>query len=618
MTTSHNPSSLDLAMRPDSTHRQTVQVGLPTRGALPKIDVYFLTDSTGSMTPIIDAVKNGAAKILNDVQDAAQKVHADLWFGVGNYRDVVDGDRLFTNQVPLTNDTAATKRGIEAWDVGGGGNTPEGQLYALDQLAQPPGSSIGWREDSKRIIVWFGDAPGNDPIRSTDNPLVTYDITEDSVIRKLQWEQIFVLAISTLTSPSAPGLNHDPASLSSTGRPDQGMRVATATRGTYSDGIDAARIVEKIIGLGAEEVRKLKKVMLVPDTSVAPFVRVNPADGHGPFSSGAGGTADFDLEFPGATTTSRSASPALPAADRRIAVRGDIEVQIDGVITGKIPVTFLEPAECALEIVQETPMTAKPGETVLFNMLLSGPPGRSVDPGTITQKFTAPTGFVFVRGPSYAHYPGDRGNLSYKIENSGKRLVISGNPHVDTTPTDRSPLVYTIVVKAEETATPGTYDDGHANIGSHPAVPLTGVVIPGEPLTVTQEAVPTLKPGQSATVNIWLDSRESPFTARQVEQTFTAPTGFRFTGGVSYGYYMVSPHRTGNLTSTTADDGRTVTVKADLHLNNDPATDREPVIYTFTLMALPEAEPGTHSDGKALIGPDGSFGSAAISATADR
>lgn len=61
------------------------------------------------------------------------------------------------------------------------------------------------------------------------------------------------------------------------------------------------------------------------------------------------------------------------------------------------------------------------------------------------------------------------------------------------------------------------------------------------------------------------------------------------------------------------DDGRTVTVKGGLHLNTDPATDREPVIYTFTLMALLDAEPGTHSDGKAFIGPDGSFGSAAIS-----
>ncbi|MFF3411225.1 hypothetical protein ACFYW8_34525 [Streptomyces sp. NPDC002742] len=124
--------------------------------------------------------------------------------------------------------------------------------------------------------------------------------------------------------------------------------------------------------------------------------------------------------------------------------------------------------------------------------------------------------------------------------------------------------------------------------------------------------------GQSTTVNIWLDSRESPFTAHEVEQTFTAPTGFRFTGGVSFGYCMVSPHQTGNLTSTTTDDGRTVTVKGGLHLNTDPATDREPVICTFTLMALPDAGLGTHFDGKALIGPDGSFGSAAISATVDR
>ncbi|MFD7987736.1 hypothetical protein ACFV4M_30785 [Kitasatospora indigofera] len=105
-----------------------------------------------------------------------------------------------------------------------------------------------------------------------------------------------------------------------------------------------------------------------------------------------------------------------------------------------------------------------------------------------------------------------------------------------------------------------------------------------------------------------------------MEQRFTAPTGFRFVGAVSYGYYYapVRPYNTGNLpTPTLLDGGRTLTLTSDLHLNTDPTTDKEPVQYTVTLQALPGAAPGTYADGKALIGPDGSFGATTITATVE-
>ncbi|MFG3020744.1 RICIN domain-containing protein [Streptomyces sp. NPDC048254] len=342
MFTAPNPSSIDLAISLDrkEAHRQNVRVALPTTGVLPKIDVYFLTDSTGSMDNVIAKVRAGSSDILNKLTSAASGVGADIWYGVGNYRDIFDPrEQWFAHQVSLTADTTAVKNGIDAWDAGGGDSTvAEGQFYALDQLAQPPRGSIGWREDAKRIIVWFGDAPGHDPIKATVTGL-PYDISEVSVAEKLKAEKIFVLAISNVRS-NGVGLNSDPTPLSHIGgNPGQGERVAAATQGTYAEIINTDQIVGKIIELGTAEVVRLSNINLVPDKSIAPFVRVNPPTGLGPFTSGATSVVDFTLEFPGTTDQASS----VPATTMPIAIRGNINVQIDGVTTGTIPVTINAP-----------------------------------------------------------------------------------------------------------------------------------------------------------------------------------------------------------------------------------------------------------------------------------
>lgn len=355
-TTQLSPSTVNLATSLDvsDTHREPVQVQLPASGVLPKIDVYFLTDSTGSMTSIIDAVRARVDEILTELVTAASKVGADVHFGVGNYRDMDSpvGER-FAHQVRLSASPESAADGIRAWAVGGGGDTAEGQFYALDQLAQPPGGSIGWRDDAKRIVVWIGDAPGHDPICQAVSGL-SYDITELSVTAKLQAESIFVLAISA----SNPGLNADPVPLS-TGAPyvgtctiggtaGQGSRIAAATGGTYSDGITPETVVQTIINLGTAEVSRLANVSLVPDQTIAPFVRVNPAGGHGPFTGAQPRTLDFELEFPDASPV------AGTAATKEIAVQGVIDLVVDGVKTGSIQVKIIVPDLTGTYIIQNT------------------------------------------------------------------------------------------------------------------------------------------------------------------------------------------------------------------------------------------------------------------------
>lgn len=124
-----------------------------------RADVYLLADTTGSMFTVIDAVKAGADAIVN-----ASYGGVAIAFGVGNYRDLPETSPPFVPQLALTADKAAVVGEINTWAATAGGDLSEGQLLALQQLAEPPGGPIGWRANSKRMIVWFGDAPGHDPI----------------------------------------------------------------------------------------------------------------------------------------------------------------------------------------------------------------------------------------------------------------------------------------------------------------------------------------------------------------------------------------------------------------------------------------------------------------------
>ncbi|MEV0675831.1 RICIN domain-containing protein [Actinosynnema sp. NPDC050436] len=347
-TTPLSLSNIEITTNPDSTasHREPVQVQLPGSGVIPKIDVYFVVDSTGSMSGIINAVKARVEEILNRLVTEAGTVGADVRFGVGNYRDMgFPVSQRFHHQVSLTSDSTAAAGGIRAWDVAGGTTTAEGQFFALDHLAQPPGGSIGWRNDAKRIILWIGDAPGHDPICQAVSGL-TYDITETSVITKLQAQGIVVLAVSTPSGSSGPGLDADPKPVSDGspyvgncaigGAAGQGSRIAAVTGGTYAEGITPVTIVDTIINLGTTGISTIGNLRLVPDPVIAPFVHIQPA-GYGPFPGTTAQVLDFDLEFP-------SAKPgAASTVTVQQSVQGAVEVVVDGVSTGSITVKVTVP-----------------------------------------------------------------------------------------------------------------------------------------------------------------------------------------------------------------------------------------------------------------------------------
>ncbi|MEL6127105.1 MAG: PEP-CTERM sorting domain-containing protein [Pseudomonadota bacterium] len=126
----------------------TVSAGRPSSS---KVDVFFLSDTTGSMGGIINSVRTNASTILADTAGLG-----DVNWGVGSYKDTGDV-YTYREEQALTDDTTDVQAGINTWGASGGGDFPEGNQIALREVA----NNAGWRAGSKRILIMFGDAPGH-------------------------------------------------------------------------------------------------------------------------------------------------------------------------------------------------------------------------------------------------------------------------------------------------------------------------------------------------------------------------------------------------------------------------------------------------------------------------
>jgi hypothetical protein len=153
-------------------------------GGAGRVDIFFLTDDTGSMGGPINSVKTTSVALVA----ALNAAYGDAAFGVGSYdgdpREFSDG-RLgsppgpaltspYTRQQTITTDAAAVSAGIATWAASGGGDGPEANFFALHQVATSGGPTdglgstdapgglstglaTGWRTGAQPVIVWFGD-----------------------------------------------------------------------------------------------------------------------------------------------------------------------------------------------------------------------------------------------------------------------------------------------------------------------------------------------------------------------------------------------------------------------------------------------------------------------------
>jgi uncharacterized repeat protein (TIGR01451 family) len=134
----------------------------------PNPDVVFLADTTGSMASTLANVQANATPIMNDVAGAAGVGTPE--FAAAQYKDFNIPDdcspsSAFPFQIDqgITASTGDVQTAINTWSAVGGCDTPEAQINALWELAQPGAGVFRSPGASTRIIAWFGDSSGHDP-----------------------------------------------------------------------------------------------------------------------------------------------------------------------------------------------------------------------------------------------------------------------------------------------------------------------------------------------------------------------------------------------------------------------------------------------------------------------
>lgn len=145
------------------------------------VDIVFVIDITGSMTPVIDQVKAGAMTFhdrLLQVMGEKDKYVSSLRLRVVAYRDYYDNvsDALFhTPFFQLPDDAVAFTTYVSGLYADGGGDEPESGLEGL-ALAM----SSDWERglDRRRhVIVLFTDASAHPLEASMTTPVAGYPTT---------------------------------------------------------------------------------------------------------------------------------------------------------------------------------------------------------------------------------------------------------------------------------------------------------------------------------------------------------------------------------------------------------------------------------------------------------
>ncbi|MWV47851.1 VWA domain-containing protein [Rathayibacter sp. VKM Ac-2803] len=184
------------------------------RGLSYAVDIVFCIDVTGSMTPILDAVKANALGFYDDVQTNLTekgKNVAQLRVRVIAFRDfAADGDAALEESpfYALPDERGGFSEFVNGLIAQGGGDAPESGLEAVALAISSPWTSIGDRR--RQVIVVWTDQPAH-PL---DASLVPADLASrvpaDFSALTDQWEDEQGLMGSSskrliLFAPDGPG-----------------------------------------------------------------------------------------------------------------------------------------------------------------------------------------------------------------------------------------------------------------------------------------------------------------------------------------------------------------------------------------------------------------------------
>jgi hypothetical protein len=123
---------------------------------LPKLDLVFTIDKTGSMGPLLNSMKTNFRKIYAELADAE---NYDVRFGLVVYQDWAqegtdeDGSNV-VDSWRFTWDDAEFMEHMGSIVAGGGGDGPEAVECGLKRALD-----MDWREDAVKVCILIGDAP---------------------------------------------------------------------------------------------------------------------------------------------------------------------------------------------------------------------------------------------------------------------------------------------------------------------------------------------------------------------------------------------------------------------------------------------------------------------------
>jgi hypothetical protein len=135
------------------------------RGLTYAVDIVFCIDVTGSMTPILDAVKANALRFYDDVQQnltAKGKNVDELRVRVVAFRDLVADGEAAMEESPffsLPAELSAFSEFVNGLRAEGGGDAPESGLEAVALAMSSPWTTRGDRR--RQVIVVWTDQPAH-------------------------------------------------------------------------------------------------------------------------------------------------------------------------------------------------------------------------------------------------------------------------------------------------------------------------------------------------------------------------------------------------------------------------------------------------------------------------
>jgi len=276
-------------MNPGDSHSEEVSV---FTGDVPigKGDIIFVFDRTGSMTDEIDQAKTSAIDIMDDIRERLPYA----WFGVGSFMDYPGyfsypgyastygsssyGDVPWELNIQNTDNISLVADTINNLTLGSGEDAPEDYTRALYEVNQ---DVVGWRDDAKKIVLLFGDAPthdlnfagynfGGDPGRD-GIAMTSDDLDFETVVQQAANAGISVIAIdSGYTSESEATF--------------KGMSIgfasAPGTNGHYYSLSNSSEIPDVVVQLITEETQIIDTLHLEVTAGYEDWFESNPTEAH--------------------------------------------------------------------------------------------------------------------------------------------------------------------------------------------------------------------------------------------------------------------------------------------------------------------------------------------------